>query len=166
MNRLTIAFVAVALLVAPTTKAQDSARGQVTNLPIPRYVSMKGAKANVRRGPSTANRIDWVLLHRGTPLRVLAEYLEWFRVEDVDGEGGWVHSALLSTVRTVLVQQDMLVLREAPSAEALPVARLEAGVVARLGACELGWCEVSIEGIEGWLPKDGIWGVGLSEIRE
>ncbi len=159
-------FTAVLLAIAPLASAQETARGQVTNLPVPRYISMKSATANVRRGPSTANRIDWVLKHRGTPLRVLAEYREWFRVEDVDGEGGWVHTALLSSVRTIVVKQDMLPLRAAPSATAAALAQLEAGVIARLGACQPDWCEASVDGYNGWLPKTGIWGADPSELRD
>lgn len=166
MNRFSGAILAAALALAPVALAQEAGRGQVTNLPVPRFVSMKSAKANVRRGPSTTNRIDWVLTHRGTPLRVLAEYRDWFRVEDVDGEGGWVHTALLSSVRTVLVQQDMLVLRETADQAAPAVALLEAGVIARLGACTAHWCEASVEAAAGWLPKSGIWGVTPEELRE
>ncbi len=155
--------VALALLVfASPALAQE--RGQVTGLPIPRYVSMKSGTANVRRGPSTNNRIDWVLRHRGTPLRVMAEYQDWFRVEDVDGEGGWVYTKLLSTRRTVLVQDDLLALRESATNTAPVVARLEAGVIARLGACLPDWCEASIDGFTGWLPKSGIWGVEPDEV--
>ncbi|MCF6273578.1 MAG: SH3 domain-containing protein [Rhodobacteraceae bacterium] len=151
------------LVVAPVVLAQETVRGQVTNLPVPRFVSMKSGAANVRRGPSTSNRIDWELKHRGTPLRVLAEYREWFRVEDAEGEGGWVHSALLSSLRTVLVQQDMLALRDGPSEGAAALAHLEAGVIARLATCQPDWCSVSVEGYKGWLPRSGIWGVAAEE---
>jgi len=156
---------ALAVLVFTSlAHAQEQARGQATGLPIPRFVSMKSGAANVRRGPSTSNRIDWVLRHRGTPLVVLAEYQDWFRVEDVDGEGGWVYTKLLSTRRTVLVQEDLLALRETPSSTARSLARLEAGVIARLGACQLAWCAASIDGYSGWLPKSGIWGVLDNEV--
>ena len=157
---------AFALAFASSSYAQDFTRGRVTGLPIPRFVSMKAGKANVRRGPSTTNRIDWVLRHRGTPLRVVAEYQDWYRVEDVDGEGGWVNTALLSPVRTVLVQQDMLVMRNAPASDAPPLARLEAGVIARLGTCEANWCFASVDRYDGWLQKSGIWGVSQNEVRE
>ena len=165
-GRIIGTVVALLLVFAPLAQAQESARGQVTGLPVPRFVSMKSARANVRRGPSTTNRIDWVLRHRGTPLKVMAEYQDWFRVEDVDGEGGWVHTALLSPIRTILVQQDLLELREAPDTGALPLARLEAGVIARLGACVPDWCAASVDGYEGWVLKSGIWGVGENELRE
>ena len=162
MKRFIGLGVIAALVLASIATGQEV--GQVTGLPIPRFVSMKSGSANVRRGPSTSNRVDWVLRHRGTPLIVRGEYQEWFRVEDVDGEGGWVHTKLLSTRRTVLVQEDLLALRETPSSSGRKLARLEAGVIARLGACQPEWCEASIEGFTGWLPKSGIWGVLADEI--
>ena len=162
VKRIKIFGILTALLLAGFAHAQQV--GQVTNLPIPRFVSMKSGSANVRRGPSLSNRIDWVLRHRGTPLIVTAEYGEWFRVEDVDGEGGWVHTKLISTRRTVLVVESRLPLRETPSTSAHKLARLEAGVLPRLNTCQPEWCEVSIEGLTGWLPKSGIWGVLESEI--
>ena len=35
-------------------------RGPVTNLLMPRYVSLKATEANARRGPSLSHRIDWI----------------------------------------------------------------------------------------------------------
>ena len=58
---------------------------QVTNLPLPRYVSMKAAEGNVRRGPSLTHRIDWVFKRRGMPLQITAEYGNWRKVQDRDG---------------------------------------------------------------------------------
>lgn len=166
MIRFKILWVFVVLAVATVSPAQQASEGQVTGLQIPRYVSMKSSSANVRRGPSLSNRVDWVLRHRGTPLIVLAEYQDWFRVEDVDGEGGWVHTKLLSPRRTILVQEDLLALRETPSNSSRKLARLEAGVVLRLGACQPDWCHGTIEGVAGWLPKSGIWGVLPDEVFE
>jgi len=166
VKRIKILGTILMLAYASITNAQTVAEGQVTGLQIPRFISMKSGTANVRRGPSTSNRVDWVLRHRGTPLIVLAEYQEWFRVEDVDGEGGWVHTKLLSPLRTMLVQEDLLPLRETPSSSARKLARLEAGVILRLNACVPNWCQGSIDGLTGWLPKSGIWGVLPDEVFE
>lgn len=144
----------------------EQVRGQVTNLPIPRYVSMKAAEANVRRGPSLTHRIDWVFKRRGMPLQVVAEYGNWRKVQDRDGAGGWVHYALLSGVRTVLVEADMLPVRASPDPGALINAQFESGVVARLGSCKIDWCRISAGGYGGWAPKSSLWGVDPDEIRE
>ena len=146
--------------------AQPPSRGAVTNLPVPRYVSLKGGEGNVRRGPSLSHRIDWVFRHAGMPLRVTAEFGHWRRVEDRDGAGGWVHYALLSGVRTALVTQDMAELRARPNMDSDIVARAEAGAIVRLGECNPDWCRISGGGERGWVPKTAIWGVDPDETRD
>ncbi len=159
-----VTLLMIAMAPAPLARAGDV--GSVTNLPLPRYVSMKASEGNVRRGPSLSHRIDWVFQRRDMPLRVTAEHGHWRRVEDRDGMGGWVHYSLLSGVRTVLVEQDMLALHVRPDPNAPVAAALELGVVARLGDCDLEWCELRTGGYKGWAPKARIWGVGPNEIRD
>lgn len=154
----------LALSVAAPVVARDT--GPVTNLPLPRFVSLKAAEGNVRRGPSLTHRIDWVFQRRDMPLRITAEHGHWRRVEDRDGLGGWVHYSLLSGTRTVLVEQDMLTLRTRPEPDAPVTAALEVGVIARLGKCEPEWCRVSSAGYRGWAPKARLWGVTMDETRD
>ena len=147
-------------------RLRDPNRGSVTNLPLPRYVSLKGSEGNARRGPSLSHRIDWVFRHAGMPLRVTAEFGHWRRVEDQDGAGGWVHYSLLSGVRTAIVHKDMLDLMAKPEARANVVARAEAGAIVRLHECNIDWCRVSGGGEKGWVPKTTIWGADPDEIRD
>ena len=139
--------------------------GPVTNLPMPRYVSLKASEGNVRRGPSLTHRIDWVFTRRHMPLQVTEEHGHWRRVMDRDGAGGWVHYALLSGVRTVIVEKDMLALHSRPETQTPFVAVLELGVVARLGDCSVDWCQLSAGGYRGWARKENIWGVGPDKLR-
>ncbi len=156
----------VALFFAGQAVADELVRGPVTNLPIPRYVSMKAAEGNVRRGPSLSHRIDWVFTRRDMPLRITAEHGHWRRVQDRDGQGGWVHYALLSGSRTVLVERDMLTLHARPDTASPVVAALEAGVIARLGSCDPNWCRLSAGGFRGWADTKALWGVQPGEIRD
>lgn len=159
------AVLAVALTVAwgPLSAAE---RGAVTNLPLPRYVSLKSGEGNARRGPGMSHRVDWVFRRAGMPLQVVAEFGHWRRVMDRDGAGGWMHYALLSGVRTVIVDGEMVPLRSAPRPEATPAAYAEAGVIARLGDCSPDWCRISAGGESGWVLKSQIWGVEPGEIRD
>lgn len=145
---------------------RDPNRGAVTNLPLPRYVSLKGGQGNARRGPSLSHRIDWVFRHSGMPLRVVAEFGHWRRVEDQDGAGGWVHYALLSGVRTAIVQKDMIELKSRADDQSSILARAEAGAIVRLHECNVDWCRVSGGGEKGWVHKTDIWGVDADEIRD
>ena len=156
----------VCLIVGCALPALAKDVGPVTNLPLPRYVSLKAAEGNVRRGPSLSHRIDWVFTRRDMPLRITAEHGHWRRVEDRDGLGGWVHYSLLSGNRTVLIEQDMLTIRVRPEADAPVTAALEAGVVARLGKCGPEWCRVTSAGYRGWAPKARLWGVAIDELRD
>jgi SH3-like domain-containing protein len=141
-------------------------RGAVTSLTVPRFVSLKAAEGNVRRGPSLSHRVDWVFHRKDMPLQITAEFGHWRRVQDWDGAGGWVHYSLLSGVRTVIVQADLTPLREAPAMQARPLAYAEAGVIARLGECLPDWCRISAEGSRGWALKTEIWGVAPGELRD
>ncbi|APZ52523.1 SH3 domain-containing protein [Salipiger abyssi] len=160
-----IAGLVAALLAGGAAGATDE-RGPVTNLPLPRYVSLKASEGNVRRGPSLTHRIDWIYKRRDMPLEIIAEHGHWRRVRDADGAGGWVHYSLLSGVRTVLVEQDMLELHSR-AGDGMPVtAKLALGVIARLGDCIEDWCELSAGGYDGWARKTALWGVAPDEIRE
>ncbi len=152
------------VLVANAATAQEL--GPETNLPMPRFVSLKAAESNVRRGPSLSHRIDWVFKRRSMPLQVIAEYGHWRRVIDREGQGGWVHYTMLSGSRTVIVDQDMLALRARPDVTASENAVIEAGVIARLGQCNPEWCRLTAGGYKGWAPKSVLWGVKPDELRD
>ena len=140
--------------------------GPVTGLELPRYVSLKARKANVRRGPGRGHRVDWVFVRRGMPLQVTAEYENWRRVRDKDGAGGWMHYSLLTGHRTAIVLSDRTALREAPATGARLAAWLEQGVIVSLDGCAALWCEGEADGIDGWTPKAGLWGVDPGEVFE
>ena len=155
-----------AFSVPALADSNELRRGPVTNLPLPRYVSLKASEANVRRGPSLTHRIDWIFRRRNMPLVVTAEHGHWRRVQDIDGAGGWVHYSLLSGSRTVIVTADMLPLNMRAEPDTAMVAQLELGVVAHLQKCGLDWCRISAGGYKGWVQKANIWGVRADEIRD
>ena len=167
MLRILTILLAFSMCMTGSVTAQDAQNlGPVTNLPIPRFVSMKASEANIRRGPGLTHRIDWVFQYRNMPLRITAEFSNWRCVEDIDGVGGWVHYSLLSGSRTVIVKPDLLSMRANASEGARENARIEGGAIARLMECAPDWCRISADGYRGWVPKDTIWGVAQDEIRE
>jgi len=153
MTKFLSVFAALAMLagasaaqeVTQSTNAPSTEQlfGPETNLPLPRFVSLKASTSNVRRGPSLSHRIDWVFQRKSMPLRVIAEYGHWRRVVDRDGQGGWVHYTMLSGARTVIVEDEIMI-RRRPEADAVEVAELEEGVVARLGECDVNWCRLNV----------------------
>jgi len=173
IKQLCVALCLVGTSVAAQEATQISAGsftaptvGPETNLPLPRFVSLKASEANVRRGPSLSHRIDWVFQRRSMPLQVIGEYGHWRRVIDREGQGGWVHYTMLSGARSVIIDQDLLRLRSKPRDDSRETVELEAGVIARLHECEPTWCRLSAGGYKGWAPKTVLWGVTADEVRE
>lgn len=145
---------------------RDLTRGSVTNLPLPRFVSLKGNTGNARRGPGLTHRIDWVFTRSGMPLKITAEYEHWRRVEDAEGFGGWVNYALLSGVRTALVASDLAEFRARPQDDAAVIFKAERNVVGWIKECQADWCELEVEDQDGWIRKSALWGVLPGEVVE
>ena len=124
--------------------AEEIKRGQVTNLPIPRYVSLKVKEANARRGPSLSHKIDWIYKRKNMPLEVYGEYENWRRVRDFEGLGGWVHYTLLSGIRFVLVKNELLEMRLLPSIDAQVIAKIPQHNIATIKGKD--WCLLPMMG--------------------
>ncbi|WP_211092137.1 SH3 domain-containing protein [Aliigemmobacter aestuarii] len=157
---------ATAASKATAKPERDPNRGAVTNLPLPRYVSLKGTEGNARRGPGLTHRIDWVFTRAGMPLRITAEFENWRRVEDIEGAGGWVHYSLLSGVRSAIVMQDLAEFRSAPDDRGQIVLQAERGVIGRILECNPDWCRLNTDGGRGWVRKTALWGTDPGEIIE
>lgn len=149
-----------------TKPATDPNRGAVTNLPLPRFVSLKGKEGNARRGPGLTHRIDWVFVRAGMPLRITAEHEHWRRIEDAEGAGGWVHYALLSGVRSAQVIADVAEFHSRPSEDAAVDFKAEKDVIGWVQECNPDWCRLAIDGEKGWVRKSDLWGVDPGEIIE
>ena len=66
-----------------------------SGLPVPRWVTIKAPRVNVRRGPSLDLDVLWTYVKPGVPVEVIAEYDTWRRIRDADGGTGWVKAAML-----------------------------------------------------------------------
>ncbi|MBL6937333.1 MAG: aspartyl-trna synthetase [Alphaproteobacteria bacterium] len=132
---------------------------------VPHYVSVRGATANLREGPSYDHRILWIYQHKDYPLKEIATFDAWRKVKDVDGVVGWMHHTQLSDRRTVLfVGFTKSDLHETDDPHSRVIAHAGPGVVARLKACKLQVCEVEASGTDGWVDKRDIWGVDVGEV--
>ena len=140
-------------------------RGQITNLPIPRFVSLKASEGNIRRGPSLSQKIDWVLLARGIPLKIVDEHEHWRRVIDHEGASGWIHYSLISGARTVLVLKDMSLLYKKPQHGSNVKAKIEVNAIGSLGQCDKQWCFIKFSTRKGWVKRSNLWGLLENEIR-
>jgi SH3-like domain-containing protein len=149
--------------------AQELGAGQVTGLPVPRFVSLRSDRVNLREGPSKDHRTSWVFQRAGMPVEITAEFETWRRVRDADGVEGWVLHSLLSGRRTALVMSPVkdraepVVLAERADERAAVLARLQPGVIASVKSCAGNWCRVVVDGIDGFVRQERLWGVYPNE---
>lgn len=157
--RLSVAFAFVLGLLAFPAFAGDGMQPETpAELPVPRFVTLGPDEVNLRNGPGIRYPIRLIIRKQGLPVEVIRQFDAWRQVRDRDGDEGWVHKSMLSGRRAVIVTAPQTLLRK-PEADARPVVRLEQGVVATLDACDGDWCELGVNGFEGWARRDSLWGV-------
>ena len=166
-----------ALAAAGTAFAQGAPEptvGKATGLPVPRYVSLKSDRVNLREGPSKDHRTSWVFQRAGLPVEIVAEFETWRRIRDAEGTEGWVLHSLLSGRRTALIapwakgETPPVDLHERADDRAEVVARLQPGVLANVRQCSGTWCRITVvqasgRDLEGFVRQDRLWGVYPNE---
>ena len=139
-----------------------------SGLPIPRFVSLKAEKVNVRRGPSSEHPVAWVFQRKDMPVEIVAEFENWRRIRDSDGEEGWILQNMLAGKRTAVVapwrQGQVMPLHSSAATNSGLVAKLSAGVVSEVSSCTGEWCEISAAGYDGWIEQTMLWGVYPGEV--
>lgn len=146
------------------TASIDQAERRVgpSGLALPRFVSLKAEKVNVRRGPSSDHAVAWVFKRKSLPVEIVAEFENWRRIRDSDGEEGWILQNMLSGRRTALVapwRREQTIPLFAEIGSPAMTARMTAGVLGDVRSCTGEWCLISAGGYEGWVEQAMLWGV-------
>lgn len=131
---------------------------------LPYWVSISAREAMMRSGPGMNYPASWKYVRPGLPLRVVQLHDDWRRVEDSEGETGWVKAILLSEQRTAIVVGEVRPLRAKPAESARVSWRVAPGVVGKIDHCEAGWCEFDVGGRVGFIETAHLWGVAQNEV--
>jgi SH3-like domain-containing protein len=163
-GRVAVAAPLALLLAAGTAWAGSDT---TSSLPVPRFVSIKADRVNVRGGPDKDHDVSYIYTRVGWPVEITAEFEDWRRIRDSDGTEGWVYHSLLSGKRTAVVQMksktDLAQLYGKPDDKSAVTAQLQVGVLATVKHCTGSWCEISGDGFEGWVQQNELWGVYPNE---
>lgn len=68
-----------------------------------KMVSVTGDNVNLRSGPGTKYSVKWKY-GSGFPLKVLQEKGDWLKVEDFEGDSGWLYKKLTSRTGHMIVK--------------------------------------------------------------
>lgn len=158
------ALLTLASAVGPSHAGNDDT---TSSLPVPRFVSIKADRVNVRGGPDKDHDVSFIFMRVGWPVEIIAQYDNWRRIRDSDGTEGWVYHSLLSGKRMAAVQMkakaDLAPVHEGPDVGSAVTARLEGGVVGTVKTCTGAWCRLSGKGFDGWVEQNDLWGVYPNE---
>ena len=159
----------------PVAQGVPAAPAATTSgLPLPRFVSLKSDRVNLRQGPGTEYPTAWVFRRAGLPVEVIKEFESWRQVRDAEGTTGWISGSMLSGRRTAVIlpwevrpgqsQPALATLRDDDSEGARVVAQVEAGVLASIISCDGRWCRVSVGGFRGYIEQAKLWGAYQGEV--
>ncbi|MBS0235131.1 MAG: hypothetical protein JSR99_16815 [Proteobacteria bacterium] len=149
-------------------RTDDSPPVVGSGLPVPRFVSLKSDRVNLRNGPGTDYPTGWVYRRAGLPVEVIKEFETWREVRDAEGATGWVLQSLLSGRRTGLVlpwarksgtPAPLVPIMASDSEHAGVIVNVEAGVIADLHSCDGRWCRVTVDQYSGYIEQKKLWGV-------
>ena len=158
--------------LASASRARDAGSRRLTQ--VPRFVSLKSDRVNLRQGPGTEYPTAWVFRRAGLPVEVIKEFEGWRQVRDAEGTTGWVSGTMLSGRRTAVIlpwlvrsgqaEPAVAVLRDDDSERAKAIAQVEAGVLASIIGCDGRWCRVSVGGFRGYIEQTKLWGAYQGEV--
>lgn len=167
VKRFSICLTASILLTAAFL-AENAAAATMgpSGLPLPRFVSLKSKRVNLRVGPGPDYAVSWLYTKSGLPVEIIQEYDNWRRIRDSDGTEGWVFHSLLDGKRTAVAApwmkgkgEDVYVnFRATAQTNGAIVAKLQPGVIVTLAECNGDWCHAEADGTEGWVSQAEIWG--------
>ena len=138
-----------------------------TGLALPRMVSLRSSLINARSGPGSRYPIEWVYKQKGAPVEIVAEFELWRKIKDWEGSESWVHKAMLSGRRFVrIINPGENNIYAKPEENARVIAKVEDGVVGEIEKCPTpkGMCLIKFDNVEGWMPRQNLFGVYKDEV--
>lgn len=122
-------------------------------------MSLKANTINIRSGPSLDFPILFIYKLKFAPVKIHGKFDNWYKIEDKDGDYGWISEHLLSKLRTVITVNEIQVLYSKQNIKkAYPIAKMEKDIVLKLIKCRKDVCKVKTRGFKGWIEKSNIWG--------
>jgi SH3-like domain-containing protein len=165
-----IAAITIMCMPPQNSYAQTTTKG-ASGLPIPRFVSLKAKRVNMRVGPGQNYTVSWLYTKAAIPMEIIQEFDNWRRVRDFEGTEGWVFHSLLSGERSAVAAPWMrgktplsyINLHVEATQNSTIRAKLEPGVIAKISQCNGQWCEVVTDKVKGWASQKELWGVYPNE---
>ena len=164
-HKIIIAALVFCLIPASLAFGEDNPNiGSDTGLPIPRFVSLKSSEVNARVGPGERYPIRWVYTKRSMPVKVINEYDNWRKVEDIEGGQAWVHKHLIRPVSAAITRSNAEIVDKGIFQDKVAFTA-EKGVLLEVVNCNQYECLVRKDGNPGYIERKLLWGINSFEVK-
>ena len=123
------------------------------------FLTLRNDKVNLRQGPSFEYPIKLFYKKKYLPVLVQDRFENFRKIIDHENNSGWVHISQLSKKKAAIIFGGDKLIFSNPSIYSKPYAILKQGRLCQIRKCKENWCKVKIEKFEGWIKKDGLWGL-------
>lgn len=122
------------------------------------YGNLRSSEVNLRVGPGKRYPISWVYVKSNVPVIILCEFDNWRKIQDPDGDQGWVHQNMISKKRTGMIKSENSIIYKDGN-KSSKIARIEHGAIVRILSIRQDVVKIDAGGTRGWVKKDDLWGV-------
>ena len=126
---------------------------------LPKLVSIKTSKANLRYGPGKDYPIKLIFIKKNIPLVIIDKFDHWRKVLTAKRIIGWIHKSQLTTKhRSIIIKPDYL--RKKPILSSKKIAFLFDNINVTVLKCKFYWCKIALKNrkFSGWYIKKYLWG--------
>ena len=122
-------------------------------------VSVRNANVNLRAAPGTQSQVLFKLA-QGYPLQVLERRGSWLRVQDFEGDEGWIARSVTTNTPHHIVKGTAVNLRGGPGTQHPVVGKAAYGDVLRTSRRQGDWVQVQHPSGKGtaWVASSLLWG--------
>ena len=155
----------ICLILINTSFTSAETLGNKTGLKIPRFVSLKSDNSNLRVGPGENYPIKLKYIVANTPVEIIDEYIDWRKINDYEGNNGWLHKSLIKGKRFAIVNtpyQEGLKVFNNPKGN--NIGKIGKKNILEVKTCLMHWCKIKYGKNTGWVNKLNLWGVYEKEI--
>ena len=150
-------LIPVVFIVLASLFLEDEVLGAESS--VKKFVSTKSSEVNVRTGPGYNYPVKHVYYCRNYPLKIIARFEHWRKVEDIEGRVGWSHISVISNIHYVILKKKYAYVYRWPIQSSPKIAKVSKDSIAKLLNIRKNWCMIEIEGIKGWVQKIDLWGI-------
>ena len=124
-----------------------------------KFLSLKNKEVNLRQGPSFEYPVKLINKKKYLPVVIIDRSETWRKIRDFKNNSGWIHISQLSKRKAGINIRENALVFNSPTLYSKPIVRLEKGKLCIVKKCKDNWCKISLEGYQGWIEKNNLWGL-------